>query len=263
MRQAAPEASVIPAVASTARSGPRRTLLILLKYALLGVSLLATAFVSAFVTFSLAIRGNNVTVPDLRGSDLPTANRLLVAADLNLKPEGRRHDAEVPPDHILAQEPSPGAGLKRGRSVRVWVSLGPPQRTTPRIEGESLRSAELILEQNGFTLGRVAEVNSRLYSPDTIIAQDPPPYTAVGESAQVAVLVSRGYSGPAYVMPDFIGREISDVLDRIRAASLTVSSIRYQEYPGLAQGLVVRQTPTPGTKVYPRDRIVLYVSKGS
>jgi len=250
-------------VASQVRSRPRRALLILLKYALLGVSLVATAFVSAFVTFSLAIRGGNVSVPDLRGSDLLGAGRLLASADLNLKPEGRRHDAEVPPDHIVAQEPLPGAGLKRGRSVKVWVSLGPPERTIPRIEGESLRSAQLLLEQNGFTLGRVSVVSSRLYSPDTIIAQDPPPYTAVGEPAQVAVLVSRGYTGPAYVMPDFIGREIAEVLDRIRAASLTVSSIRYQEYPGLAQGLVVRQTPSPGTKIYSRDRIVLYVSKGS
>jgi beta-lactam-binding protein with PASTA domain len=263
VRQATPEASLVPAVAGTTAGRSRRALLVLFKYSLLGGGLVATAFVSAFVTFSFAIRGNNVTVPDLEGSDLASAGRSLAALDLNLKPEGRRHDPEVPLDHITAQDPPAGAGLKRGRSVKVWVSLGPPQRTTPRLEGESLRSAQLILEQNSFTLRRVAEVNSKVYSPDTIIAQDPPPYTAVGESAEVAVLVSRGYSGSAYVMPDFIGREISEVLDRIRSASLTVNSIRYQEYPGLAKGLVVRQTPVAGSKVYPRDRIVLYVSKGS
>jgi len=241
----------------------RAGFLLLVKLIILTGTLAATAGLSAFITFSLAIRGNDVTVPDVLKLDVATASQNVVASALNLRVDGRRHDASVPADRIVAQEPEAGATLKKGRSVKVWVSLGPPHRSIPRVEGELLRSAQLLLEQNGFRVGRISEVHSGQYSPDVVIAQNPPPYAEVGETADVSLLVSRGFSGDAYVMPDFIGRDVSDVLDRVRSAPVKVGSIRYQEYPGVAKGLVVRQTPAPGSKVFARDAVVVYVSKGS
>jgi serine/threonine-protein kinase len=191
------------------------------------------------------------------------AQRLLARAELNFKMEGRRADPNVPVEHVLGQEPLAGGRLKKGRSVKVWVSLGPPRRTVPRVEGESLRSAQLILEQSGFSLLKISEVASRHYSADTVIAQSPAPYSEVGEVAEVSVLVSRGHRGDFFVMPDCIGKEIADVIDRVRASNLRISNIWYQEYPGVSKGLVVRQTPLAGSKVRPQDAIVLYVSKGA
>jgi beta-lactam-binding protein with PASTA domain len=143
------------------------------------------------------------------------------------------------------------------------VSLGPQKHTVPRIEGESLQSAQLVLQQNGFSLGRVVEIQSEVYAPDTVVAQSPQAYEDVAETAEVAVLLSRGYTDDAYVMPDFIGRDYVEIVDQITRAPIKISHVRLVDYPGVRKNVVVRQTPAPGVKVFKRDQIVLYVSKGA
>jgi serine/threonine-protein kinase len=229
----------------------------------LAAGLLATAVIAAAVTFTLAVRTNDVTVPDLAGSSVEGAGEALRLHELQLIVEGNRFHDTVPPDFISEQTPGPGATLKKGRSVRVWVSLGPRKHTVPRIEGEPLQSAQLILEQNGFSLGRVVEIHSEVYAPDTIVAQSPPAYQDVADATTVSVLLSRGYLEDAYVMPDFIGQNYVEIVDTVSRGAVKISELLQVDYPGVPKNVVVRQTPAPGAKVYKRDRIVLYVSRGN
>ncbi len=255
-------------VASRTGSGPgaqraRAVLVRVLEIAALAAGLLATAVISAAITFILAVRGNEVSVPDLAGASVEGAGESLRREELQLVVEGSRFHASVPPDFISEQIPAPGTTLKKGRSVRVWVSLGPQKHSVPRIEGETLQSAQLILEQNGFSLGRVVEIHSEVWAPDTVVAQSPSAYEDVAETTAVAVLLSRGYLDNAYVMPDFIGRNYVEILDRISRGQVKVSQVRLVDYPGVPKNVVVRQVPAPGMKVFKRDRIVLFLSKGA
>ncbi|MFQ5793415.1 MAG: PASTA domain-containing protein, partial [Acidobacteriota bacterium] len=233
----------MPAPGTGLKTRLRGALLRGLEYVVIAGGLLATGVVSAFITFTLAIQGNEVEVPNLLGASLAGAAKALTRVELNLRQEGNRFDDTVPPDFVSAQSPSPGAKLKKGRSVKVWISLGPQRRVVPRIEGESLQSAQLILEQKGFSLGRVVEVHSEIYAPDTVIGQDPPAYEEAGDVTEVTVLLSRGYVDDAYVMPDFIGHDYADILDRMQPGRLRISEIRYVNYPGVPRGTVVRQFP--------------------
>jgi eukaryotic-like serine/threonine-protein kinase len=233
------------------------------EYLVIAAALVASGLISAFITFTVAVRGNEITVPNLVGTTLSDAGPLLANAELSLRHEGNRFDPEVPADLIVYQTPAPNTALKKGRSVKVWVSLGPERRVVPRIEGETLQSAQVMLEQDGFAIGRVVRVFSDVYGIDTVIAQDPQPYEEAGDTTEVAVLLSRGYRGAAYVMPDFIGHDLATILDRVRGGTLRIGSVRYVDYPGVRKGIVVRQTPGAGTKVHARDRVVLYVSGGA
>jgi beta-lactam-binding protein with PASTA domain len=253
------------AAGTTAKSKRKqvRTFLVLVVEVLaIAGALLATSVLAAAISFTLAVRSNEITVPDLTGNSLEGARDTLSLNELQLVLSGNRFDESVPPDFIALQTPAPGTALKKGRSIRVWVSLGPRRRTVPRIEGESLQSAQLILEQSGFSLGRVVEIHSDIYAPDTVVAQAPQAYEEVGDESVVSVLMSRGYLDPAFVMPDFIGRDYVDLLQRLSRGPLKVSQVRNVDYPGVPKNIVVRQTPAAGTKVYRRDRIVLYLSKG-
>jgi beta-lactam-binding protein with PASTA domain len=244
-------------------SRARAVLVRILEIATLAAGLLATAVLSAAITFTLAVRGNDVAVPDLAGSSIEGAGESLRLRELQLVVEGSRFHASVPPDFISEQIPPAGTTLKKGRSVRVWVSLGPKKHSVPRIEGETLQTAQLILEQSGFSLGRVVEIHSEVYAPDTVVAQSPSAYEDVAETTAVSVLLSRGYLDTAYVMPDFIGRNYVDILDQISRGQVKVSQVRLVDYPGVPKNVVVRQFPAPGMKVFKRDRIVLFLSKGA
>ncbi len=62
----------------------------------------------------------------------------------------------------------------------------------PLLEGERLESAQLILERQGFSLGRVNKVYSDRYPAGTVISQDPPAYEGADDTEEITVVLSLG-----------------------------------------------------------------------
>jgi eukaryotic-like serine/threonine-protein kinase len=240
----------------------KRVALLLLKNSLLALALLVTAAVSAVLAV-WSVRGSrDVVVPSLVSKRVSEAGALSARAGLLVRIEGRRNDARVPPDRIVAQEPAAGATLKTRRSIRVWVSLGPKRLQVPAVEGHSVRAARLLLDEAQVPIARVAEIDDPT-DEGTVLNQRPPPGDVESVGDGVSLLVSRGPSGRDYVMPDLIGRRAEEVIDGLRQAGLKVADIRYRAYPGLAPGVVLRQAPLAGHRVSPRSSVSLDISKAS
>ncbi len=146
-------------------------------------------------------------------------------------------------------------------------ALVPQGGVVPFIEGETLETTQLILARRGFHLGNIIEVHHPGYEANRIIAQDPPPYTYAKGEDRVQVLLSLGPRDIATIMPDFIGREIDDVLPtiiaRARDGTMSNARIHYVEQVGLPRGRVVGQSPKAGENIDKEAEISLYVSKGS
>jgi serine/threonine-protein kinase len=234
----------------------------LLRHALLGVTLVVTLAASALVTMQVVLSSRDVAVPGLVGRRVMDAEALAAQRGLTIRVEGRRHDSAVPAEQILAQEPPPGATLKAHRAIRTWVSLGPRRVKVPRVEGESVRTARIALEQAGAPVSRVVEIDDA--SPEgTVLVQRPPAGEADLSSGGASLLVSRGTTGASYVMPDLIGRDAGAVIAGLQSFGLKVTDVRYRTYPGVAPGIVLRQTPPAGHPVTGRTPLSLDVSKGA
>jgi beta-lactam-binding protein with PASTA domain len=242
---------------------PSKILRFLGRNALLAVALAATLASSALLTMRIVLASRDVAVPALAGRAFADAGAIAAQRGLSLRLEGRRHDAAVPAEHVVAQEPPPGATLKAHRAVRVWVSLGPRRATVPPVEGGSVRTGRIALEQAGVALARVVEIEDA--APEgTVLVQRPPPGEAdLSSGGGASLLVSRGPGGASYVMPDLIGRDAGAVLRTLRAAGLKVSDVRYRDYPGVEPGIVLRQSPPAGYPVSARGAVLLDVSKGA
>jgi beta-lactam-binding protein with PASTA domain len=239
----------------------KRFAISLVKYGALVLALAVTAGISALTTMRAVLRSQEVMVPALVGRRVPEAGAITAGHRLMLRVEGRRNDPKVPADRIVAQEPSAGSTLKRQRSVRVWVSLGPRRLTVPAVEGESIRTGRISLEQAQVPVGRVVEVNDGS-SEGTILIQHPPPGdTETLEAEGASVLVSLGPGTVDFVMPDLIGRSAASVLDTLGRVGLKVTEVRYRPYPGVAPGTVLRQAPPAGFRVGRRTSVSLEVSK--
>jgi ketosteroid isomerase-like protein len=98
--------------------------------ALLGIVLLGSA-IAIMVTSSeqevldlIPGREVQVSVPDLSDLTMSEAQNVLQDAGLVALKEGARHDATMPEDTVLEQEPDAGYHLSRGEPVRLTVSLG-------------------------------------------------------------------------------------------------------------------------------------------
>src|SRR3990170_5138101 len=229
------------------------------KVLLVGGALLVTYVLFAAASMRIALKTREVVVPTLAGKPLNEATILLADAGLKLKVEEvRRVDAKIPAGQIIAQDPQAGASSRRERSVKVWVSSGPRSTVVPALLGESERTAQMRLQQEGMELSGTAEINSAEYQPDAIVAQTPPPRS---NAVRVALLANRGERGATYVMPDLIGVNGDRAADLLRVRAFRVAVVGDHPYPGVPAGVVLRQSPQAGFQIAPGEPISLEVSR--
>jgi beta-lactam-binding protein with PASTA domain len=112
--------------------------------------------------------------------------------------------------------------------------------------------------QDGLTLSDVSEIRSHTFAPDIIVAQSPPAKTA---AATVALLVNRGERGASYVMPDLIGVNGDRAAEILRSRGFRVAVVGATPYPGIAAGIVIRQSPQAGFQIGPAEAVSLEVSR--
>jgi eukaryotic-like serine/threonine-protein kinase len=229
------------------------------KLVLLGGALLLTYVIFAATAMRVALKTRDVVVPSLAGKTVNDATALLSQSGLNLKvEEGRRADPKVPAGQILAQDPAAGVSTRRERSVKVWISAGPRATVVPSLLGDSDRSAQYLLQQDGLELAGVSEIRSSEYPPDAVIAQNPEPKS---NAPKVALLVNRAERGATYVMPDLIGVNGDRAADLLRARAFRVAVVGDHPYPGAPAGIVLRQSPQAGFQIAPGEPISLEVSR--
>lgn len=229
------------------------------KILVLAGALAGTFFLFAGIAMRVAVRARQVSVPSLVGKSINDATSLASSLDLQLRVDDqRRPDPKVPAGFVLGQDPVQGSSVRRQRSVRVWLSAGAHIARAPNLLGETQRSAEIRVAQEGLLIGAVSEVRSAFYPPDVVVAQDPPANT---ETSEVRLLVNRGEDRASYVMPDLIGLNGERAADVMRTRGFRVSITAQTAASAIPPGVVVRQMPAGGYQVHPGDPIALEVSR--
>jgi eukaryotic-like serine/threonine-protein kinase len=229
------------------------------KLLLLTGALVATYLLFALASMRLALRTREVQVPDLTNRTANEATAVANGIGLAVRVDDtRRSDAKIPAGRVLAQEPAAGSPSRRQRSIRVWLSSGIHAATVPALVGQTERAAQLRVAQDGVTLGGVAEIRSPDYPPDVVVAQMPPAKTA---TESVSLLVNRGEHGASYVMPDLIGVNGDRAGEILRGHGFRVAVVASNPYPGVAAGIVLRQSPQGGFRIAPGEPISLEVSR--
>lgn len=237
----------------------KKTLWAFAKALLLAGALGATFLLFAAAGMRVALKSREVTVPDLVGQSVDDAGVALTDLGLVLRIEqGHRLHPSIPSGGIMTQEPPAGMTARRQRTVKVWLSAGARPSRVPALVGESERTAQLRLQEDRLELLGIAEIRSSRYPNGSVIAQEPPPATP---STAVSVLVNRGERAATYVMPDLIGVDGAAAADILRAQGFRVTVVGDHPYPGIPQGVVLRQYPQAGFQISPGEPISLEVSR--
>lgn len=229
------------------------------KVVLLGVALLGVYVLFAAASMRLALKAREVQVPDLTSRTANEATAVANSLGLTLKvDETHRVDPKIGAGRVLAQEPAKGSTARRQRTIRVWLSAGQRVNTIPTLSGETERTAQLRLSQDGLTLASVSEIRSQDYPMDVVLAQEPPARSA---GVRVSLLVNRGEHGATYVMPDLIGVNGDRAAEILRGRGFRVAVVGSNPYPGVAAGVVIHQSPQAGFQIAPGEPISLEVSR--
>lgn len=229
------------------------------RLSVLVLALAATYGVFTVGAMRVALRAREVPVPKVVGLDFSEAGRAMDAAGLTLRMDDSQPFSDtVPAGRIATQEPAAGLVVRRGRSVRVWMSAGSRASVVPRLVGETERAAQARSSQGGLEVATAADIRSADFPPDAVVAQDPSPGT---RATRVGVVVNRGERAAGYVMPDLIGAAGDAALEVLRSRGLRVTVVAQQPYPGVPSGIVLRQFPAAGFQVRPDQPISLEVSR--
>jgi serine/threonine-protein kinase len=228
------------------------------------IALMLVGALSTFITLRWFTTGDEVVVPDLTGKAPVEAIRTLTSQGLQLKilPQ-KRYSKDIPADHIISQEPIANTRIKSGRSVEVYMSLGPEKIIVPDLAGQTTRVAMMTLEQYKLSTGKIVYVSAPNAESDQVLAQFPLAGTVVTDVRSVSILANSSlYVNPkSFVMPDVIGQPIESVNSFLKEAGLRLSSSQPIDYPGIAAGTIVKQSPPAGYKVSANTPISLYFSK--
>jgi len=182
------------------------------------LALIAVGVISAFAVVALLLRQEEVRVPDLVGQDIVAAIDPVAQQGLQLKVERREPHPTLAKDIVVAQTPAAGSMLKKGRPVRVVISLGPNEMLTPKLVGEQYRKAEIMIRQAGFLPAVQSKVYSESVERDIVLAQAPSVGLSLEKGSPISLLISAGKKPSVLVMPRLIGKKAEDavrVVDRM------------------------------------------------
>lgn len=130
----------------------------------------------------------------------------------------------------------------------------------PSFEGESFESAEAMARDLGLKVVKEGEDYSKYYSTNIVISQTIPPGNKVKKGTDIGVKVSLGLSSEE--MPDVVDKSERAATAKITDLVGADVKVEYVFSNAAKVGYVMAQTPSKGSKINAKSRIILTVSKG-
>ncbi|MFZ0198364.1 MAG: PASTA domain-containing protein [Candidatus Sulfotelmatobacter sp.] len=195
------------------------------RFAILALTLMVVALVSALTAMRFAIHGQEVQVPAIIGLSPSDAGRLVAGLGLQLEVERQYYSPQIAEGRIMSQLPLPGAKVRRGWEVRAAQSLGPQRVAIPDVTKESERAAEWNIRRRGLDLASTAEMQLPGTPADQVLAQSPPANAGQVAAPKTSLLVTVAADPPAYVMPSFLAQPLGTASRALQDAGFKLGTV--------------------------------------
>jgi len=202
------------------------------------------------------------TVPQVVGLQVSEAVNTLEADGFEALISDTSYGLQVPVGAIFFQKPDAGAVVKEGRTVYLFVSGGVSTITVPQLKGKSILDAKFALERLGLKLGRVERIPSS-HPEDMIFDQQYAEGTLLKQGEFVGVTISVGRGGGSIIVPDLIGKSLTEARKILADSSLIIGKINYQPSATLLPNTILDQYPSSGNSLNSGNAVDLFVTKPS
>ena len=199
-----------------------------------------------------------IEIPDLTGSEQAQALEDLQNLGFKVGIENAA-DSSVPSGSVIRTQPQSNTVVNPDSLVTIIVSVGPEAFPIPYVLDIETERAIYVVEESGFTLGQLLEVNDDNIPRGFIISQNPVAGTKMSPGSTVDLVISKG--------PSLI--EISDLTRKSPEDAIQILETLGFEYELIEEysedveiGLVSGTLPEVGEVVTPDQVIQVIVSLG-
>jgi beta-lactam-binding protein with PASTA domain len=228
--------------------------------AAVGGFLLAYLIVAFFI-FPAGVIPEDGRVPNVVGLTYAEAARQLEQVGLKAERGEQRFHNAAPKGTILDQKPPADSRESPGIKVSLVVSSGQRYGTIPGVIGMSRELALNALEVAGFEAGEVSERPSN-EPRGAVIDSRPRPGTQAPMPTTVSLVISAGPT--TIIVPDVVGRPVSEATILLRQVGLAVGEIAYASGGNAiadAAAVVSSQSPPAGSQATAGSRVNMVVGQ--
>jgi eukaryotic-like serine/threonine-protein kinase len=234
----------------------------ILKYGLLLIIFLMAVSGSAYFTLTRLMKSRDiVVVPILEGKEIVYTLELLTGLGLNIKVKGSEYSSEIPKNHIVFQDPSPGKEIKKGRDVRIVLSKGPASVIMPNLTGLDRTRARIILEENDLCLNHISYTDIRQGDGDNVIAQVPAPGSITRRGKCANLLVGSGIRRMSFQMPDLKGISLEKAIPAMEKYGIVIGTLKTVSIEDIDANTIVDQSPGTGFRIIENEPVELTVNR--
>ena len=219
-----------------------------------------------------SVQNEQFLVPSVTSLTIEEANeREDVKNIFTLEVAGTETSDRYPVNTILRQEPAAGEYRKGNNLViRVWISTGEDIGQMLDITGQTPAQAKITMKsliktyELTFTENEADQMFSDTVEAGFIIATDPGPYEEIRKGDTIRLFVSKGKEIIESPVPNFIGKDIDQVLQQLKTTwklTCTEADITYEENDA-AKGTILWQSIPETNMAKEWDTIQFRVSSG-
>jgi eukaryotic-like serine/threonine-protein kinase len=200
-------------------------------------------------------RPDKVNVPAVVEQQLSEARALLERKGFDVADIGVENCA--PTNTVTEQDPAAGSEVDEGSEVKLTYSLGLSVKVPPVSDLDVKEATERLQDED--LLVDTAERSSRDVPPGKVIGTEPPAGEEVECESTVTLLVSKGAN--LVEVPDLIGSDEAVARSQLEDLGLIVDvNTKDSDEP---EGIVIGQSPGPGSELERNDRVTIVVSTGA
>ncbi len=198
----------------------------------------------------------SVELRDVTGYMYTDAQRILSSDGFTVK-ANRKFDPALK-DTVLAEQPKPGAKLKKGDGVTLTVSDGPAPVKVPNFVGMTLDQAQALAAKLGFTISVSEEAPINNIPAHVIASQETAAGKTINAGSTIYVVESKG--GGLAQIPEVRGQDFVTATQALKAAGFQVGVTYAQGSSGPENGTIINEQPQGATMAEKGTQVQLWLS---
>ncbi len=211
------------------------------------LSLLLSGYFLGRIALDWYFNRNYYYAPNLSGMTVEEVNKVTDKKVIIIEEAGKDFSS-LAEGKIFKQEPPANQVIKKGRTIKVWVSLGENYFQVPDFTGKQLFEIRKLLEENRIKVKGVSRVASPL-SYNLIVGTNPGPGEYVDLKEGISLLVSGSTANKVETVPDIIGYNLAEATNILKKRSLFVGKVSKVKIQGLEPNIIVEMSVKPNAKV--------------